>query len=148
MAGTNAGRATPRKYIPETEGLNREFYEACSSGAVHLQRCDGCGAHRHPPRYYCPSCFSDRWSWQPVSGAGRVASWVTTHFTVDRGWADEVPYTTIVVELDEGPRLLGAMRGLSESELEHGLPVHLIGEPKGDDFVFFWVDRLESRQMT
>jgi uncharacterized OB-fold protein len=142
----DAGAGTPRKYVPETEGLNRQFFQACAAGVVHLQRCNGCGAYRHPPRYYCPQCFSDGWSWQPVSGAGKVASWVTTHFSVDRAWAEEAPYTTIVVELDEGPRLLGAMRGLTEADLEPGLPVQLIGEAKGEDFVFFWVDRIDSRQ--
>lgn len=140
----DAGVKTPRKYVPETEGLNREFFRTCSSGVLHLQRCDGCEAYRHPPRYYCPQCFSDRWSWHPVSGAGRVASWVTTHFTVDRGWVDDLPYTTVVVELDEGPRLLGAMRGLTDAELEQGLAVQLVGEAKGDDFVFFWVDRVDA----
>lgn len=140
--------AAPRKYVPETEGLNRLFFQACAGGVLHLQRCDGCGVYRHPPRYYCPQCFSAAWSWQPVSGAGKVASWVTTHFTVDRAWAEEAPYTTVVVELDEGPRLLAATRGLTEASLEAGLRVQLTGEAKGEDFVFFWVDRVDSRQLS
>lgn len=147
MAGTkpDAGTATPRKYVPETEGLNRQFFRACARGVLHLQRCDGCGDYRHPPRYYCPHCFSDAWSWQPVSGAGTVASWVTTHFSVDRAWAEEAPYTTIVVEVDEGPRLLAAMRGMTEADLTAGLRVQLTGEAKGEDFVFFWAEPVESR---
>lgn len=134
--------APPHKYVPETEGLNQEFFRACAGGALHLQRCDECGAFRHPPRYYCRHCFSPDWSWQPVSGEGTVASWVTSHFTIDRGWVDEVPYTTVVVEVAEGPRLLGAARGLTKHDLRIGTPVVLVGEPKGDDFVFFWVEPL------
>lgn len=133
---------TPRRYVPETEGLNREFFQACASGAMHLQRCDGCETFRHPPRYYCPRCFSGDWSWQPISGTGRVASWVTTHLSIDRAWALEVPYTTVVVELDEGPRLLGSIRDIEVAELEPGFRVQLVGETSGDDFVFFWVDRV------
>lgn len=82
---------TPRRYVPETERLNREFFQACASGALHLQRCDGCETFRHPPRYYCPRCFSGDWSWQPISGIGQVASWVTTHLSIDRAWALEAP---------------------------------------------------------
>lgn len=129
-----------RKYIPATEGLNQEFFEKCSGGALHLQRCTNCGQFRHPPRYYCPSCFSDAWSWEPATGAGKVASGVTTYHTVDRGWVDDVPYTNVIVELDEGPRLLGALRGMNVDDLVLGLDVAIVGETKRNDFVFFWVE--------
>ncbi|MPY93863.1 MAG: hypothetical protein GEV08_12605 [Acidimicrobiia bacterium] len=132
--------ASPRKYVPRPEGLNLEFFRHAGGGALHLQRCDECGSFRHPPRHYCQRCFSPRYSYVPSSGRGTVYSWVTSHFTVDRGWVAEVPYTTVVVELDEGPRLVGALRGLDVEDLRLGLPVVLVGEPKGDDFVFFWVD--------
>jgi uncharacterized OB-fold protein len=129
-----------RKYVPATEGLNQEFFEQCAAGTLHLQRCSNCHDYRHPPRYYCPSCFSDAWGWEPISGAGTVASWVTTHYTVDRGWVDDVPYTNVVVELDEGPRLLGAMRGMELADLQLGMAVAIVGETKREDFVFFWVE--------
>jgi len=133
-----------RKYVPATEGLNQAFFEQCVGGTLHLQTCDACGAVRHPPRYYCPSCFSDAWSWQPSKGLGTVASWVTTHYTVDRGWVDEVPYTNVVVELEEGPRLLGAMRGMEVDDLHLGMDVVIMIEPKRDDFAFFWVEPADS----
>ncbi len=131
---------SPRKYVPETEGLNQEFFLRAAGGTLHLQRCDDCGTYRHPPRYYCQHCFSPGWHWEPSAGVGRVASWVVTHFTIDRGWVADLPYTTIVVELEEGPRLLGAMRNLRLDQLELGLKVKVIGETKRDDFVFFWVE--------
>jgi len=131
---------SPRKYVPETEGLNQEFFLQAANGTLHLQRCDECGTYRHPPRFYCQSCFSPAWHWEPSTGLGKVASWVTTHFTIDRGWVDDLPYTTIVVQLDEGPRLLGAMRDLTVDDLRLGLPVKVVGEAKRDDFVFFWVE--------
>jgi uncharacterized protein len=132
--------APSRKYVPEPDGLNREFFLHAVDGTLHLQCCDQCGAYRHPPRYYCPRCASPTYSYVPSTGRGHVYSWVTSHFTVDRGWAPEAPHTTIVVELDEGPRLVGALRGLDPSALRAGLPVVLVGEPKGEAFVFFWVE--------
>ncbi len=89
---------------------------------------------------YLQHCFSDQYSWQPVSGLGTISSWVTSHFTVDQGWIEDLPYTSIVVQLAEGHRLLGAMRNMTEHELELGKAVVLIGEAKQDDFVFFWVE--------
>jgi uncharacterized OB-fold protein len=131
---------SPRKYVPETEGLNQEFFLQAAGGTLHLQQCDECGTYRHPPRYYCQHCFSGSWHWEPSKGLGTVASWVTTAFTIDRGWVDDLPYTTIVVSLEEGPRLLGAMRNLTVEQLELGMPVKVVGEAKRDDFVFFWVE--------
>ena len=65
---------------------------------------------------------------------------MSTHFTVDRGWVDEVPYATVAVELDEGPRVVGAWRGRELGHLEIGLPVMVVVEPRGEDFAFLWVD--------
>jgi uncharacterized OB-fold protein len=129
-----------RKYLPKPEGLNLEFFRHSVDGTLHLQRCDACGRFRHPPRYYCPECSSDRYSWVPSPGRGRVYSWVISHFSTDPGWVGEVPFTTVVVELDEGPRLVGTLRKLDGSAMQLGLPVVLVGERKGDDFVFFWVE--------
>ena len=138
---TAAGRpSTGRKYVPEPEGLNLDFHRASVGGTLHLQCCDACGQFRHPPRYYCPACSSADWAWIPCSGRGQVYSWVSTHFTIDRGWVDEVPYATVAVELDEGPRVVGAWRGESLAALELELPVVVVVEPKGEDFAFLWVE--------
>jgi len=135
-----AAMSSGRKYVPEPEGLNLDFHRRTVGGTLHLQCCDVCGRFRHPPRYYCPSCSSDAWTWTPCSGLGRVYSWVSTHFTVDRGWVGEVPYATVAVELDEGPRVVGAWRGGPLEQLEIGLPVVVVIEPKGEDFAFLWVE--------
>jgi uncharacterized OB-fold protein len=128
-----------RKYVPEPEGLNLDFHRASVGGTLHLQCCDECGLFRHPPRYYCPACSSAESTWTPCSGQGCVYSWVSTHFTVDRGWVNDVPYATVAVELDEGPRVVGAWRG-PIGQLEIGLPVVAVVEPKGEDFAFLWVE--------
>lgn len=133
----------PRRYIPKPEELNQEFFKASSDGTLHLQQCDNCETFRHPARYYCASCFSGEWSWVPSKGVGKVKTWVTTHKTIDRAWVENVPYTTVAVDLEEGPCIMGSLRGFDASKLEPGYPCKLVGEPKSEDFVFFWVDEVE-----
>lgn len=134
-----------RKYVPTPEGLHLEFHRpAVDTGMLHIQRCADCRAWRHPPRWYCPSCHSDRWTFEPVSGRGRLYSMAVTHFTVDRAWVDEVPYVTAVVELDEGPRVVGALRGIEADAVEIGLPVVVTPEPRGEEFAFLWVDPVDG----
>jgi uncharacterized OB-fold protein len=99
---------TPQPRAPTPEGLNLEFYEHAASGMLHLQQCTECGRFRHPPRYYCPYCFSPSYRWTPSAGAGRLFSWTITHFPFDRGW-------------EEGTRVIGAFDGDADADLRVGL---------------------------
>ena len=122
--------------VPEPEGLNAEFYERAHAGVLHLQRCSGCGRFRHPPRYYCAGCGSPDVEWVPSPGRGRLVSWTVTHFPFDRGWAEELPYATVVVELDEGVRVIGAVEGVAVDALEPGLRLGASLEPMAETFTF------------
>lgn len=129
-----------QKYVPTPEGLNLELHRtAVASGRLHLQRCGDCGLFRHPPRYYCAACSSATWELVPSSERGFVHSLVVTHRSFDPGWAPEVPHATASVELDEGPRVLGAWRGDATS-IRIGQRVRVSVEPRGDDFAFVWVE--------
>lgn len=144
-ATTQAGSRAAKKYVPSPEGLNLEFHRgAIETGMLHLQRCAECGRYRHPPRWYCPSCHADRFTFEPVSGRGEIYSMAINHFTVDRAWIDEVPFVTAVVELVEGPRVVGAVRGLTPEQVWIGLPVVVTPEPRGEEFAFLWVDPVDG----
>jgi uncharacterized OB-fold protein len=56
-----------------------------------------------------------------------VFSWTVTHQQLDPAF--DVPYAVVVVELDEGPRLVGNLRGLAPAELALDLPVEAELEP-------------------
>ncbi|HZJ28293.1 MAG TPA: OB-fold domain-containing protein [Acidimicrobiia bacterium] len=114
----------PGRVLPTPVGLNAEFYErAATTGRLHFQRCDACGRWRHPPRFRCAGCGSELWSWSPASGRGRVFSWTVTHRPVDPAFAAELPYAVLVVEMDEGVRVVGSLIGLPPGQLELDLPV-------------------------
>jgi uncharacterized OB-fold protein len=113
---------TPR-FTPNPDGLSAEFYAHLAAGELRLQCCDACGRWRHPPRLLCGACGSDRWRWRPVSGRGAVYTWTVTHQALVPPFAEDVPYAVVVVELEEGPRLVTAVRGVSPDGLRIGLPV-------------------------
>jgi uncharacterized protein len=131
---------TTAKYTPRPLGLDREFYRlAVETGKVHVQRCHACGHHQHPPRRFCAGCGSADLGFVPTANRGEVYSWVVSHFTVDTGWAGEVPFATVVVQLPEGPRLVGAFTG-DPATLAIGQPVGIRPEARSDEFAFFWID--------
>jgi len=112
------------RVTPSAEGLNGEFYaRAAQTGRIHLQRCAECGTWRHPPRFRCAACASFDWVWEPTSGRGRVFTWTVTHRPIDPAFANELPYAVLVVELDEGPRVVGNLLGIEPAALTLDLPV-------------------------
>ena len=68
---------------------------------LHFQRCGGCGALLGYPRVLCPRCGSRELAWEASAGRGTVYSATTVH-------TREVAYGVLLVDLDEGVRVMGA----------------------------------------
>jgi uncharacterized OB-fold protein len=97
----------PKVHPPE---LSRSFWAAAAEGRLVLQACAACGKVRHYPRLLCDACYSDAAVWKPASGRGTVHSWTVAHYAYHPGFAGELPYTLVTVDLDEGVRALGRWR--------------------------------------
>ncbi|MGH8999338.1 MAG: Zn-ribbon domain-containing OB-fold protein [Acidimicrobiia bacterium] len=127
-------------YVPDTDGLHAEFFRlAATTGRLHLQRCDACSTFRHPPRQLCPACFSTQWSFVPAAGCGHVHSSTVVHRLFGPAPRGEVPYAAVVVELDEGPRVIGTGCGVEPWGFRAGLRVRVDVEPAGAHFAHFAV---------
>lgn len=128
------------KVLARPDDLNLEFFQRIvQTGQMHVQQCVDCKQYSHPPRYYCSACYSGRWEFVRVSGDGHVYSHTLSHFTAEAAWRDELPYSTIVVELNEGPRIVGAARGMPPESIRIGQRVRVVPEARTDDFAFFTV---------
>ena len=137
--------SSPHVMIPKPDELDLDFYHAIvKQGSLCVQRCSACGAHTHPPRYYCPACSSGRFTFAPVSGRGTVYSYTVSHMSVEPAWQAHLPFVTLVVELDEGPRIVASARGLRPEDVRLGMPVHVITEAKSADFAIFWAEPAAS----
>lgn len=112
--------------LPRGEGLHGEFYRFCQQHELRFQRCQDCGAWRHMPRESCAACGSFTWSWQRSSGKGQVFSWTVIYRALHPGFAEDVPYAAVVIELEEGVRLVSHVLDVSPEELRLGLPVEVV----------------------
>lgn len=128
---TPEGGFQPR-YTPSPTGDTAEFYQHCARGELRFQRCASCRTWRHPPRVACARCGSEDWSWERSSGRGTLFSWTVTHQPLVPGFADDVPYAVIVVELEEGIRLVSGLRGVAPDALELGMPLVVDFAPVSD----------------
>lgn len=128
--------ATPKsdRPLPEPDDdLIAAFWEHCAREELRFQRCGGCGDWRHLPRLRCASCGSTEFSWERSSGRGRVHSWTITHQAPIRAFASRVPYAVLVVELDEGVRMVAGLVEANLDVLRLDLPVELVFERVGPD---------------
>ena len=124
------------RLLPSPVGPNAEFYSFLARGELRLQRCAACGTWRHPPRHRCAACGSLDATWELASGRGRLFSWTVTHRAVDPAF--EPPYVIAVLELEEGPRLVGNTRGLAPADLALDLPMVVEIEPVSDTVGLLW----------
>jgi hypothetical protein len=102
------------------------FFEAARRHTLVVQRCDGCGALRFPARAICSACLSRAASWVPVSGRGKVFSFAVMHHANHPGFAAEVPYAVVVIELAEGVRMLSNLIDCPADRVRIDLPVTVV----------------------
>ena len=78
------------------------------------------------PRESCAACGSFNWSWERSSGKGQIFSWTVVHRALHPGFASDVPYATVVIELAEGVRMVSRVLDLDPEQLCVGLPVVVV----------------------
>ncbi len=116
------------KPLPEITPEMAPFWDAARRRQLVVQRCTGCGTYRFPARELCSRCLSRESTWVPVSGRGTVFTWAVVHQASHPGFAAEVPYALVTVELEEGARLLTNVVGCRVEDLRAGLPVEVVFE--------------------
>jgi uncharacterized protein len=110
--------------FPPLAGRDDQFFwEGVKSGELRLQRCRGCGKLRHPPRPMCPDCHSLEWSSEKASGRGTVYSYVIPRHPPAPP-SDE-PTIIVLVELEEGVRLVSNLCGLDPGAVRNGMRVEV-----------------------
>lgn len=113
------------KPLPQIDALTRGFWEHARAGRLAVQLCEACGDLHFPASPVCPECLDDRQRWQPVSGRGRLQSWVEFHRAYWSGFEADLPYRSCLVQLDEGPLLISNLVG---DPGEIGCPVQVVFE--------------------
>jgi uncharacterized protein len=100
-----------------------EFWAYCGDGELRIQRCDSCRHFSWPPVDSCERCGHRQLTWERLSGGGSVVSWCT----FERPYYAEldVPWDTILVELDEGPLFISNPSGFTNDEVVPRMPVRV-----------------------
>lgn len=108
---------------PVVDDTSMPYWESLRNKDIKLQKCLQCGKLRFPPYPTCPFCGFQGDKWVPVSGRGKLYSWIVVHAPINPALEEDVPYTVGLVELDEGPRIAGRIVGCSPLDLKKDMRV-------------------------
>lgn len=105
-------------------GPHDTFWDWTAKGELRLQRC-ACGELTWPPVDECDHCHGTSFTWERVSGRGRIAAWCSFERDYYYGMLP-MPWDTILVELEEGPLFLSNPHDIAREQIAVGLPVELV----------------------
>ena len=118
-----AAPVAAKRPLPGISDDTRFFWDGARAGKLLIQRCKGCGELRHPPGPVCPSCHSFEWDTVEASGRGTVYSFVVMHYPEAPPF--DHPNPIVLVELEEGTRLISQIVGIQPGEVRIGQAVQV-----------------------
>jgi uncharacterized protein len=119
--------------MSQTSGPEAHWRDALSEGRFLLQKSRHSGAHVFPPRALATGTGEDDLEWVEASGGGTVYS-----VSVISPKPPSEPYNVVLVDLDEGPRMMSRIEGIAAQDVAIGLRVKArIASKNGDPIVVF-----------
>lgn len=118
--------------LPDTaDPVMAPFWAGCRAQRLRLQRDRQTGAVHWPPK---PAYWKGgRLEWVDASGRGEVYSYVVAHAPFLPAFAEQMPHILVLVQLAEGPRLVGYMVDTTPAAMRIGLPVRVVFRRLTDD---------------
>lgn len=93
----------------------KDYDEALRQNKLSGLKCRSCGAITIPPKMVCRQCASPDMEIVELKGNGKIRTF-TTNYVAAEGREDEIPYIIVMVELEEGPWLMGNLDGIDPAQ--------------------------------
>ncbi len=111
------------------------LWEGVKENKLLIQKCKDCGKILHPPRPMCPACHSTEQEYVESSGKGTIYSFVTYNKSPHKAF--KAPYSVILVELEEGPRVISNTVDIKPEDIEIGMPVEIAYEEIDENLTLY-----------
>lgn len=102
----------------------KDYNKALKKDVLLGLRCNDCGACTCPPMMVCGQCASTNQEIVEMSGKGRIVTFTTCNIAAE-GRENENPYTIVMVQLDEGPWIMGNLVSMDPKKVT----MEVIGKP-------------------
>lgn len=108
----------PKRIAPVENHDSRHFWAGLRDGLLLIQECSDCGQRRHPPQPMCEKCQSLEWRTTESAGLGTIYSFTVLHYPEIPPF--DYPNAIVLVELDEGVRIVSQLRGSEPENIQIG----------------------------
>jgi len=96
------------------------FYKFVGEGKLMAAKCNKCGDVLLPPKPICPECLTKDLSWVEVKNKGKLLAYTVIHVPPVQ-FQSMAPYALGIVKLDDGPNLIGMIRGIETNKIKIGM---------------------------
>lgn len=108
------------------------FWDATRRGELVLPWCRACERAFWYPRAICPHCLGDDIDWRRAGGAGVVYAASVQHLPGPGRSKDDGPYVVVLVDLDEGVRVMANVVACAPDDVHVGMRVRAAWQPLSD----------------
>jgi len=108
--------------LPLVTPVTKPYFDAARENRLLLQKCPRDGFFFYP-REFCPRCLQADWQWQEARKQGAVYSYTIDHMGQEPGLRGFTPFAIAVVDLIDGPRMIGNVCGFDLDGLAVGKTV-------------------------
>jgi len=96
------------------------FYKFVGEGKLMAAKCNKCGYVSLPPKPMCPKCLTKDLSWVELKNRGKLLSYTVIHVSPAQ-FQSICPYILGIMKLEDGPNLIGMVRGIETSKINIGM---------------------------
>ena len=117
----------------------KEYNEALKKNRLLGLKCKECGTITVPPKMACRGCTSTHLETVELKGKGKIRTF-TTIYVAPEGRENEIPYIVVLVELDDGPWIMGNLIDIDPAEAS----MELIGKRVKMGHKVFYGDKFSA----
>lgn len=112
--------------VPAPHGMAAEYFAALDRGELRYQKCPKCDRRQFYPRELCLGCGAVP-DWGVASGRGSVHTFSVVRQSLTPPFSGILPYVVAIIELEEGPRMMGNVTDCAVEEVHIGMQVEAYG---------------------
>lgn len=122
-----------KKPLPTPDTDSAAFWSGLKEGKLLLQHCLDCGYVQYYQQGMCRRCGGERLEHRAASGRGKVHSFSVVYRAPGPAFKRDVPYAVLLVDLEEGPRMISSLVGAKPESVTFDMPVQLVCEKASDE---------------
>jgi uncharacterized OB-fold protein len=114
----------PAQPAPVADAASAPYWAAARERRLVLQHCRDCRHVVHYPRAVCPYCLSEALDYAASAGTGAIYS-LTVVNRPPPAFAGDAPYILVLVDLDEGVRVMSRLIDCPPDDARIGMRVEV-----------------------